>query len=146
MAKPISKSYPCAHCGAIVVRAESNAGKIYIASVQHVSSQYADPYSSRQKVIYPAHHCDPLEVDRYQKRIALAIENGQIVKGQKIEVIKGRKVAKGTSGIVFWIGYQMMNGSEIVDRVGFKSEDGTTYFINANNIQAITEGSISERR
>ena len=140
MAKPISKSYPCSHCGAIIVRAESNAGKIYIANVQYVSSQYADAYSARQKAIYTKHDCDPIEVDQYQKRIALAIATGQIVKGQKIEVIKGRKVAKGTTGVVFWIGYQMINGSEIVDRVGFKSEDGTTYFINASNIEAITEG------
>jgi len=141
MAQPVSKQYPCAHCGAIVVRAESNAGKIYIASVQHVSSQYADAYA-RQRAIYPAHHCDPLEVDQYQKRITLQIASGQIVKGQKIEVVKGRKIAKGTTGVIFWIGYQMMNGSEIVDRVGFKSEDGTTYFINASNIEAITEGII----
>jgi len=137
MAKAVGSSHPCRNCGAVVVKAVSNAGKTYTASVVMVSSRFADHYDPK-KAIYPAHSCDPLEAERYQKKIAQKIENGEIIKGQRIEVIKGRKVPKGVSGVVFWVSYQTFNGSEILDRVGFKSDDGTTYFISAKNVQAIT--------
>jgi hypothetical protein len=39
----------------------------------------------------------------YQELLNRQLAEGQIVKGQKVVVVKGRKVAKGTEGEIFWL-------------------------------------------
>ena len=49
-------------------------------------------------------------------------------KGAVCRAIKGRKVPKGTEGIIFYIRY---------DRIGFKSSDGVAHWINADQIEVM---------
>jgi hypothetical protein len=135
MARPIESSKPCFKCGRIVVKCESNGGKIYVASIEIVSSQYAD-YSARGKAIYPVHECDEREVVRYQELLKRQLAEGQIVKGQKVVVVKGRKVAKGTEGEIFWLGYETWNGESILKRVGIVTAVGDKLFVSSEYVEA----------
>jgi hypothetical protein len=67
-----------------------------------------------------------------QKQLA----EGQIVKGQKVLVVKGRKVAKGTEGEIFWLGYETFNGEAILKRVGIVTESGEKFFLSVANVEA----------
>ena len=48
------------------------------------------------------------------------------VKGATCRAIKGRKVPKGTEGVIFYVRY---------DRIGFKDSEGTAWWINADQIE-----------
>lgn len=57
-------------------------------------------------------------------------------KGKTVVVVRGRKVPKGTRGIVFWIGEQFnqfSNKQEI--KAGIKTEDGQKYFLLAEYLE-----------
>ena len=116
MARPVESSKPCFKCGRQVVKCESKSGKLYIASIEIVSSKYADYYTARGKAIYPVHECDEREIVKYQEFIQRQLAEGAIVKGQKVVVVKGRKVAKGTEGEIFWLGFETWNGESILKR------------------------------
>ena len=135
MARPVQASKPCFKCGRTVVKCESKSGKFYIASIEIVSSQYAD-YSARGKAIYPVHECDEQEIVKYQELLKKQLAEGAIVKGQKVVVVKGRKVAKGTEGEIFWLGYETFNGESILKRVGIVIESGEKVFVNSENVEA----------
>ncbi len=135
MARPVAQSKPCFNCGRQVVKCESKAGKIYTASIEGVSSTYAE-YGSRGKAIYPVHKCEPTEVIKYQELLQKQLAEGQIVKGQKVLVVKGRKVAKGTEGEVFWLGYETFNGEAILKRVGIVTKSGEKFFLSVANVEA----------
>ena len=135
MAKPVESSKPCFKCGRTVVKCESKSGKIYVASIEIVSSQYAD-YTARGKAIYPVHECDEREVAKYQEFTQRQLAEGAIVKGQKVVVVKGRKVAKGTEGEIFWLGFETWNGESILKRVGIVTESGEKVFVASEYIEA----------
>jgi hypothetical protein len=135
MARPVESSKPCFKCGRKVVKCESKGGKFYIASIEIVSSQYAE-YSARGKAIYPVHECEEKEIVKYQELLKRQLEEGQIVKGQKVVVVKGRKVAKGTQGEIFWLGYETFNGESILNRVGIVTESGEKVFVNSEYVEA----------
>lgn len=69
-----------------------------------------------------------------QERLAQAIANGEIVKGQTVEVFKGRKVPKGTVGVVFWVAPEE-DGYGVV-KVGFTTAEGVKHFTNIANVRA----------
>jgi hypothetical protein len=135
MARPVESSKPCSKCGRTVVKCESKNGKFYIASIEIVSSQYAD-YSARGKAIYPVHECDEREILKYQELLKNQLAEGQIVKGQKVVVVKGRKVAKGTEGEIFWLGYETWNGESILKRVGIVTAVGDKLFVSSEYVEA----------
>lgn len=135
MARPVGVSKPCFKCGRTVVKCESKGGKVYVASIEIVSSQYAD-YTARGKAIYPVHECDQNEVVKYQELIQSQLAQGAIVKGQKVVVVKGRKVAKGTEGEIFWLGYETWNGESILKRVGITLESGDKVFVSSEYVEA----------
>jgi hypothetical protein len=135
MARPVESSKPCSKCGRTVVKCESKSGKIYVASIEIVSSQYAD-YSARGKAIYPVHECDEREIVKYQELLKRQLAEGQIVKGQKVVVVKGRKVAKGTQGEIFWLGYETWNGESILKRVGLITAVGEKLFVSSEYVEA----------
>ena len=135
MARPVESSKPCVKCGQIVVKCESKNGKFYIANIDIVTSQYAD-YTARGKAIYRAHDCNEHEIAQYQVKIARDLAEGAIVKGQKVVVVKGRKVAKGTEGEIFWLGYETWNGESILKRVGIVTESGEKVFVASEYIEA----------
>lgn len=77
------------------------------------------------------HECDPERAARWAIEITAKIERGEITKGQTVTVVKGRKVAKGTTGVVFWIGEDSYGKG----RIGFKGDDGETYWTAISNVE-----------
>lgn len=60
--------------------------------------------------------------------------------GKVVEVIKGRKVPIGTTGIVFYVErfhYAPQWWKGWSTRIGFKDEDGTAFFTDERNLQLI---------
>ncbi len=58
--------------------------------------------------------------------------------GKVVEVIKGRKIPKGTKGTVFYVErfhYAPQPWKGWSTRIGFKTDEGTTFFTNEDNIQ-----------
>jgi len=51
-------------------------------------------------------------------------------------VVKGRKVAKGTEGEIFWLGYETWNGESILKRVGIVVESGEKVFVSSEYVEA----------
>lgn len=61
---------------------------------------------------------------------------------KEVKVVKGRKILHGTTGVVFYVerihyGYQWWKGWST--RIGFKDENGNTYFTDSNNLEVIEE-------
>ena len=128
MAKPVESAKPCVKCGQTVVKRESKNGKFYIANI-------AD-YGARGKAIYRAHDCNEHEIAQHQVKIAHDLAEGAIVKGQKVVVVKGRKVAKGTEGEIFWLGYETWNGESVLTRVGITVASGEKVFVSSEYVEA----------
>ena len=135
MARPVESAKPCYKCGREVVKCESKSGKFYIGNIEIVSSEYAD-YGARGKAIYPAHKCAEDEIARYQLKIVRDLAEGAIVKGQKVVVVKGRKVAKGTEGEIFWLGYETWHGESVLKRVGITVASGEKVFVSSEYVEA----------
>lgn len=74
-----------------------------------------------------------------------AVEIAQFIElyEKRVRVVKGRKVSKGTEGTVFWLKrydrskYGDPWGIYSYTQVGFKDDDGNTYFTNYNNLQLV---------
>lgn len=80
-----------------------------------------------------AHRCDAEQVARVAAEKASKIEAGEIVKGATVQVVKGRKVPKGTTGTVIWIGEGQWGW-----RVGIKDAAGETHWTALDNVAAWT--------
>lgn len=78
------------------------------------------------------HVCDPGRATAYAASRAAKIAAGEIVKGATVTVVKGRKVAHGTTGTVTWIG----TDSYGKPRVGFRTADGEMIFTATSNVTA----------
>ena len=76
-------------------------------------------------------------VRREEEFLAQAIADGKIVRGQTGEVFKGRKVPKGTVGVVFWVAPQE-DGYGVI-KVGFTTAEGVKHFTNIANVRAKVE-------
>ena len=72
--------------------------------------------------------CERLEEERRAKKAEAGFKAAlcEPTKGAICRAIKGRKVPKGTEGVIFYIRY---------DRIGFKSPDGVAHWINADQIE-----------
>ncbi len=57
------------------------------------------------------------------------------LRGRIVKVVKGRKVAKGTEGEVFWVGEDRFHHG--AQRVGFKTDAGDKHFTAAGNVEVI---------
>jgi len=126
----------CKYCGREVVWTESKAGKKYLAQKGEIYN--AD--GRLIKVIYPAHRCTASDSDRRdidaQAKFDLEVrrQNGEIVKGQHVVVVKGRKVPVGTEGVVFWVATEPDEYGVI--KVGFIN-DGGKHYTNIANLRAV---------
>ena len=135
MAKTVESEKPCYKCGRTVVKCESKSGKLYVASIEIVHSRFSD-YGDRGKPIFPVHKCDENEIAQYKKTVVEQLSQGAIIKGQKVVVVKGRKVAKGTEGEIFWLGYETWNGESILKRVGIVTVTGEKVFVSSEYVEA----------
>jgi hypothetical protein len=88
-------------------------------------------------------HVDHLRVEReaeYAARMTQEAEERaqaealEPVKGARVRVVKGRKVPKGTEGVVFWLGMDTYGM-----RLGLKDAEGQTHWTAASNVIRIVE-------
>ena len=92
--------------------------------------EYAEDYE-----IYLLIQEEAREVARYNKAVAAAKEVClRIAKGKKCRVVRGRKVAKGTEGVVFYI---RQTGYGI--RIGFEDDKGQAHWTYEKNVEAAIE-------
>jgi hypothetical protein len=59
-----------------------------------------------------------------------AQEAARVEKGKTVEVVRGRKVPKGTTGTVIWVG-----SGRYGERVGVKDAAGTVHWTAASNVE-----------
>ena len=145
----IYQAFKCKDCNAEVMWAISKkTGKTYLAQE---AAWVSDAHSSQngrtnERKFYPFHKCEA-NAD-YQARYALAMEMleadraskidaGEIVVGQTVVVFKGRKIAVGTSGVIFWIAPQADQFGAV--KAGFTTADGEKVFVNVEHIKVATD-------
>jgi len=130
----------CRNCGAECVKARSKKGNDYLGVRVAIYGELAGrPIASW----YAGHVCDAADVEHHQNvrlpqqqaQNDIDISAGKVVKGQEIIVIAGRKVAKGTIGIVFWVASEPDGYG--VTKVGFTTATGDKHFTNIGNTQAV---------
>ena len=139
-----NKRFECRGCGAEVYFDINRNGVRYLA--ERAGREYEDGVGHWKQ---PHRHtaeqvADWANVLRFRaERLAQAIADGEVVKGQTVEVFKGRKVPKGTVGEVFWVAPEE-DGYGVV-KVGFKTAEGVTHFTNIENVRAqVSEDDYSE--
>lgn len=75
------------------------------------------------------------QLQRFEANLAEGRERAtEVQKGSNVEVFKGRKVPKGTTGRVFWVG-----ASHYGYRVGFNDDQGQTHWTALSNVRATDE-------
>lgn len=134
----MSKVISCRGCGAEVFWDTNRNGVRYLAER---AGQVYEGGVGRWK--QPHRHTEE-QVARWaeivrlnEERLAQAVANGEIVKGQTVEVFKGRKVPKGTVGVVFWVAPEE-DGYGVI-KVGFTTSAGDKHFTNIANVRAKVE-------
>lgn len=76
---------------------------------------------------------------------ATEVSDFRRVYSKRVKVVKGRKVPKGTEGVVFWVKrYDNSKhgdpwGIYSVTKVGIKDDDGNVHFTAIGNVQIIEE-------
>ena len=113
----------CDGCGAEVAKTDNG----------RILDTYISPRGSALVIACwsHGHKCDPERAAAYAARHAARIERGDMEKGQTVTVVKGRKVPKGTTGVVFWVGEDSYGKG----RIGFKGTDGETYWTATSNVE-----------
>ena len=111
----------CDKCGQPVVKIE---GKTHLANV------HTGNYGGRVYNCWNFHTCDPDDIDKHTAHLQQQRNEGVIVKGDTVEVFKGRKVPKGTIGIVRWQGIDGWDNEKVGLEV--EGEDGLVFTAQAN--------------
>lgn len=139
MSEQSSDKFACRKCGNTVWWDTNRNGKRYLAC--HGKWEGSEGGTKRIKL---PHYCDDTMVKIHQEelhnkavQLAAALANGEIVKGQTVEVFKGRKVAIGTVGVVFWVAAEPDKFDTI--RVGFTTATGEKHFTNIANVRAVVK-------
>lgn len=89
----------CTSCGVVVVKTDK--GRILDLNARYnAADRHVEDYACWQ----PSHECNEELVALHARVTARALEAGDLIIGQHVTVTKGRKVAKGTEGIIRWIG------------------------------------------
>ena len=114
----------CSSCGMPVQKVRNKAGNEYLAEYSR-NSIHGGSYA-------PAHRCDLYSDDdaslHFQERM---IAKGELIEGQTIIVVRGRKVPKGTISEVFSISAHPQYGVS----VQIQLPDGTRGYTSANNVE-----------
>lgn len=137
---PTGSGIPCRKCGWDVFWDTNRHGKRYLA--QWCTREYNDGMSRGRGRWKQPHYCTEHQIEQYtqqlallEQRNALALASGEVVAGQRIVVVKGRKVPLGIEGTVFWVAPEENNWGII--SVGFKTDDGEKHFVNIANVKAV---------
>lgn len=121
-----AKEQPCKHCGRNVARRAD--GKVF--NTRDYTTDYGNPrhvYSCW----FPQHQCDPKDQELFQQQKADDIAAGKMVVGQHVIVARGRKIAKGTTGKITWLG-----PSDFGVRARVQPAEGEAFFIALKNLDA----------
>jgi hypothetical protein len=131
-----SKSFPCRDCGTTVWWDVNRNGKKYLAN----TAEWNGTEGGFKSFKVP-HHCSEVMKQMHKRQLeaeatmlAQAVANGEIVKGQTVEVFKGRKIPIGTTGVVFWVATENDTYGNI--RIGFSTDNGDKHFTNITNVRA----------
>jgi len=123
--------FPCRNCGKQVSWQTAKSGKNYLAQLAVWVGDYAE------RLYFPAHKCVPNPEYQAKRAIEEAtklakhqadLDNGVVVKGQRVVVSRGRKVPKGTEGTLTWIAEHTDDYGNV--RAGVKQDDGTMVWVN----------------
>lgn len=128
----------CKWCGCDVQWQYAKSGNKYLAQPCPIYGEDG----RRIKTIYPAHDCHVSDerraeiLQQEQQHNAAALEAGQIVKGQRVQVVKGRKYPIGTTGTVTWVAdHEDAYG---VTKARVAVDGAEAIFVNIQNLQALT--------
>lgn len=130
---------PCRYCGEPVMWRISQKGKRYLAVKHHIYNEDGRCI----KVIFPVHQClatteEKAAIEqRLQSEHEQAIQNGEIVRGQKVIITKGRKYPIGTVGTLDWIAREQDRFG--VMQVRMVLDDGTKIYVNRANIEVAVQ-------
>lgn len=81
------------------------------------------------------HQCEAHHVAATAAARAADVASGNpAVKGANVEVFKGRKVPKGITGQVFWVGEDNYSGKP---KIGIRTADGTAHFLLAEHCKTV---------
>ena len=122
--KDTGKVASCKRCGRMVSRRED--GKIF--AVRSYTTEYGNERFNFS-CYAPSHKCDPEQVRLYQEARARDIAAGKMVPGQSVIVARGRKVPKGITGTITWVGENQWGQSARV-----QPEGGDAFFIPTKNL------------
>jgi hypothetical protein len=115
-----------------VVRADGSKRLYNINSRYTVNDNRREDYACWDT----PHTCDQEFAARVQAERDVQIAEGRIVLGQHVRVTRGRKVAKGTEGTIFWLNDATdFNGNPII-KVGIKTEAGDSHFLPSHYVVA----------
>lgn len=141
MPVPLGKPFDCKQCGMEVQWAVSKNDKKYLATVKNWEGDEVNV----RLAFYPSHQCDP-NPERVAERLAYKesvlnskLTKGLLIKGQTVTVVKGRKVAKGTTGIIIWVQESPFADCNKPERVGIKDAEGNVHFTAATNVVATNQ-------
>lgn len=114
-------------CGADVVRRDD--GNLY--DIVHAGFYQARKFNCWSGT----HDCDPKLVELADAERAAALAAGDVTtKSARVEVFKGRKVPKGTVGVVFWVGEDSYSGKP---KIGIRDDAGTAHFLLAEHCRTV---------
>lgn len=116
----------CDSCGAEVVQVQKDGQRPYL-----VDTHLAGFYATVTFYCWRKHTCDPERVERYTAAKTEHIARGEIIKGARVTVVRGRKVPKGTVGTVIWLGEDNWGKA----RLGLRTDDGETHWTAASNCE-----------
>lgn len=107
-------------CGQEIVRRED--GRLF-------NVERSGFYQARKFSCYHGQHeCDPALVAARTAERTAAAAKGEIDKGVRVEVFKGRKVPVGTKGVVFWMG-----DTGYGPKLGIRDDEGNTHWTAQSN-------------
>lgn len=142
MASSLGNIFECNACGNEVVWAVSKTGNKYLAAPQ----EWRGDMTFAVRTFLPSHKCTPnADYQAYRAaREASMLANGDLVMGQEVVVIKGRKVAKGTTGIIVWVKnetetHNITGRVTTTTRVGIKDAEGNVHYTAGTNVVATNQ-------
>lgn len=124
----------CPRCMAEVVR-DPETRNIYRLRTRH---------NAADRIVFDyccwagTHTCDPETVARVVAEREALIAQGKIMLTARVTVVRGRKIPKGTTGIVAWEG-TAYDYSGVVEyrKLGVRDDAGTMHFIRADYVALV---------
>jgi len=122
--KDTGKITKCKGCGTHLARRDD--GKLF--GVRRYTTEYGN-----ERFVYscyaPTHKCDPERAKRYHEAAQRDIDAGEMVRGQSVIVARGRKIPKGITGTITWVGE-----SDWGPRARVQPQSGDAFFIPTKNL------------